>query len=143
MPRSRTRSKKSRPKKVLVKRGSRRSTRSPVTRSYTQPYRRYRANDIGLTGLTGIASSEEALNFVESSDIFEELKETFNTNIAVLQVTGTNTAINKINELIAGMIEQAEEWQTNTPEKLPGVLPNIKQELEQQAHLIHLLLKPN
>lgn len=39
-----SRSKKSRPKKVLVKRGSKRSSRrSPATRSYTRPFRSYRA----------------------------------------------------------------------------------------------------
>jgi DNA repair ATPase RecN len=93
--------------------------------------------------LHDIASSEEISNFVESIDELEQIKKTFEINIAVLQITGTNQAINEINERIEGMIKLAEKWKKDYPERFPDALRNIKQELEQQAKLIYLLLKPN
>ena len=124
MSRSHARSKKSRPKKVLAKRDLIRSSRSPVTRSYTQPYRQYRANDMDLE--KEIEKIEGVAGFVALNEL-EEIKKDFDT-------------INRNHANIENMIKIAERWRQDNPDNLPDAIRSIKEVLLWQARLINTLV---
>ena len=98
MPRSRTRSKKSRRKKVLVKRALRRSSRSPVTRSYTQPYRRYKGTE-SVNQLDELR--EFSIHLREASDKLQAFKDKLQASDPVKQ-----QQTNQLLELVSQQLEE-------------------------------------